>query len=50
MRDWRCVYFENIIGQMVMAVFAYIYHQSFVASQSISVESILDQVGSFPYY
>lgn len=30
--------------QMVMAVFAYIYHQSFVASQSISVESILDQI------
>lgn len=29
---------------MVMAVFAYIYHQSFVVSQSISVETILDQV------
>ncbi|KAI8031482.1 Phosphatidate cytidylyltransferase 1 [Camellia lanceoleosa] len=28
---------------MVMAVFAYIYHQSFVASQSLSVEMILDQ-------
>lgn len=30
--------------QMVMAVFAYIYHQSFVVSQSISIETILDQV------
>ncbi|KAI7999483.1 Phosphatidate cytidylyltransferase 1 [Camellia lanceoleosa] len=30
--------------QMVMAVFAYIYHQSFVASQSLSVEMILDQI------
>lgn len=30
--------------QMVMAVFAYIYHQSFVVSQSVSVETILDQI------
>ncbi|XP_052203027.1 phosphatidate cytidylyltransferase 1-like [Diospyros lotus] len=30
--------------QMVMAVFAYIYHQSFVVPQSFSVEMILDQV------
>ncbi|KAI9085353.1 hypothetical protein K1719_032730 [Acacia pycnantha] len=30
--------------QMVMAVFAYIYHQSFVASQSLTVEMILDQI------
>ena len=30
--------------QMVMAVFAYIYHQSFVVPQSISIETILDQV------
>ncbi|KAL8129773.1 LOW QUALITY PROTEIN: hypothetical protein V2J09_018928 [Rumex salicifolius] len=30
--------------QMVMAVFAYIYHQSFVITQSLSVESILDQI------
>ncbi|KAL3507714.1 hypothetical protein ACH5RR_033096 [Cinchona calisaya] len=30
--------------QMVMAVFAYIYHQSFVVPQSISVETILDQI------
>ncbi|XP_031745522.1 phosphatidate cytidylyltransferase 1 isoform X1 [Cucumis sativus] len=30
--------------QMVMAVFSYIYHQSFVVSQSITVESIIDQV------
>lgn len=30
--------------QMVMAVFAYIYHQSFVMPQSFSVEMILDQV------
>lgn len=40
-----------------MAVFAYIYHQSFVVPQSVSVEMILDQVLSlhfynnyFPYY
>jgi len=30
--------------QMVMAVFAYIYHQSFVVPQSLSVERILDQI------
>ncbi|KAJ8751659.1 hypothetical protein K2173_025818 [Erythroxylum novogranatense] len=30
--------------QMVMAVFAYIYHQSFVVPQSISVEMILEQI------
>ncbi|GMH31505.1 hypothetical protein Nepgr_033348 [Nepenthes gracilis] len=30
--------------QMVMAVFAYIYHQSFVIPQSLSVEMILDQI------
>ncbi|KAL5576325.1 hypothetical protein UlMin_018024 [Ulmus minor] len=30
--------------QMVMAVFAYIYHQSFIVSQSVSVETILDQI------
>ncbi|XP_045802654.1 phosphatidate cytidylyltransferase 1-like [Trifolium pratense] len=30
--------------QMVMAVFAYIYHQSFVVLQSLSVEMILDQI------
>ncbi|XP_074583138.1 phosphatidate cytidylyltransferase 1-like [Curcuma longa] len=30
--------------QMVMAVFAYIYHQSFVMSQSFSVEMIFDQI------
>ncbi|XP_021909468.1 phosphatidate cytidylyltransferase 2-like [Carica papaya] len=30
--------------QMVMAVFAYIYHQSFIEPQSISVEMILDQI------
>ncbi|KAM3356491.1 hypothetical protein P3S68_023205 [Capsicum galapagoense] len=30
--------------QMVMAVFAYIYHQSFVAPQNLSVEMILDQI------
>ncbi|KAK4764856.1 hypothetical protein SAY86_025946 [Trapa natans] len=30
--------------QMVMAVFAYIYHQSFVVPQSLSVEMILDQI------
>lgn len=29
---------------MVMAVFAYIYHQSFVVPQNFSVEIILDQV------
>lgn len=27
-----------------MAVFAYIYHQSFITPQSVSVEMILDQV------
>lgn len=30
--------------QMVMAVFAYIYHQSFVVPQSLSVEMIMDQI------
>ncbi|KAL5574793.1 hypothetical protein UlMin_016492 [Ulmus minor] len=30
--------------QMVMAVFAYIYHQSFIVSRSVSVETILDQI------
>ncbi|XP_043691297.1 phosphatidate cytidylyltransferase 1-like isoform X2 [Telopea speciosissima] len=30
--------------QMVMAVFAYIYHQSFVVHESYSVEMILDQI------
>lgn len=30
--------------QMVMAVFAYIYHQSFVKSQSFSVETIVEQI------
>uniref|UniRef100_A0A5B6Z9Z0 Phosphatidate cytidylyltransferase n=1 Tax=Davidia involucrata TaxID=16924 RepID=A0A5B6Z9Z0_DAVIN len=30
--------------QMVMAVFAYIYHQSFVIPQSLSVDMILDQI------
>ncbi|XP_038882448.1 phosphatidate cytidylyltransferase 1 [Benincasa hispida] len=30
--------------QMVMAVFAYIYHQSFIVAQNISVDTILDQI------
>ncbi|KAH7572604.1 hypothetical protein ACOSP7_015794 [Xanthoceras sorbifolium] len=30
--------------QMVMAVFAYIYHQSFVVPQSLSVEMIVEQI------
>uniref|UniRef100_A0A7N1A1H5 Phosphatidate cytidylyltransferase n=1 Tax=Kalanchoe fedtschenkoi TaxID=63787 RepID=A0A7N1A1H5_KALFE len=30
--------------QMVMAVFAYIYHQSFIATQSVSFDMILDQI------
>ncbi|CAD5182980.1 unnamed protein product [Musa acuminata subsp. malaccensis] len=30
--------------QMMMAVFAYIYHQSFVVSQGFPVEMILDQI------
>uniref|UniRef100_A0A7C9DKJ5 Phosphatidate cytidylyltransferase n=1 Tax=Opuntia streptacantha TaxID=393608 RepID=A0A7C9DKJ5_OPUST len=30
--------------QMVMAVFAYIYHQSFVKPQSFSVEAIVEQI------
>ncbi|KAL7124049.1 hypothetical protein ABFS83_14G022600 [Erythranthe nasuta] len=30
--------------QMVMAVFAYIYHQSFIVQQSLSIEMIIDQI------
>lgn len=30
--------------QMVMAIFAYIYYQSFIASQDNPVEMILDQI------
>lgn len=30
--------------QMVMAVFAYIYHQSFIVAQSVSLEMIFDQI------
>nr|VDD49219.1 unnamed protein product [Brassica oleracea] len=30
--------------QMVMAVFAYIYHQSFVVPESLSVDKLLDQI------
>ncbi|KAL2508626.1 Phosphatidate cytidylyltransferase 2 [Forsythia ovata] len=30
--------------QMVMAVFAYIYHQSFVAPQSTTIEMLMDQI------
>ncbi|XP_044496120.1 phosphatidate cytidylyltransferase 2 [Mangifera indica] len=30
--------------QMVMAVFAYIYHQSFVVAQTLSVEMILEEI------
>ncbi|CAH2078266.1 unnamed protein product [Thlaspi arvense] len=30
--------------QMVMAVFAYIYHQSFVVTQGLSVDKLLDQI------
>ncbi|XP_057960722.1 phosphatidate cytidylyltransferase 1 isoform X2 [Malania oleifera] len=30
--------------QMVMAVFAYIYHQSFIMAQNLSVETILEQI------
>ncbi|KAG8658262.1 hypothetical protein MANES_03G136500v8 [Manihot esculenta] len=30
--------------QMIMAVFAYIYHQSFVFQQDYSVETVLDQI------
>jgi len=29
---------------MVMAVFAYIYHQSFVVPEVLSVDKLLDQV------
>ncbi|KAJ0018472.1 hypothetical protein Pint_09705 [Pistacia integerrima] len=29
---------------MVMAVFSYIYHQSFVVAQTLSVEIILEQI------
>lgn len=35
---------------MVMAVFAYIYHQSFVVPQNLSVEMILDQVLCWCYF
>ncbi|KAB2600857.1 phosphatidate cytidylyltransferase-like [Pyrus ussuriensis x Pyrus communis] len=30
--------------QMVMAIFAYIYHQSFIVPQSLSVDMIIDQI------
>eukprot|EP00494_Astrolonche_serrata_P001814 UN01820 len=30
--------------QMVMAVFAYIYHQSFISPHNFSVDTILDQI------
>ncbi|KAL8515620.1 hypothetical protein ACS0TY_014349 [Phlomoides rotata] len=30
--------------QMVIAVFAYIYHQSFIVPQSLSIEMIMDQI------
>jgi phosphatidate cytidylyltransferase len=30
--------------QMVMAVFAYIYHQSFVVPEVLSVDKLLDQI------
>ncbi|KAB1212765.1 Phosphatidate cytidylyltransferase [Morella rubra] len=33
-----------ILPEMVMAVFAYIYHQSFVVQQSLSVDRILEQI------
>ncbi|RWW80527.1 hypothetical protein BHE74_00011134, partial [Ensete ventricosum] len=36
-----------IVLQMVMAVFAYIYHQSFVMPPSFSLEMFLDQVSWF---
>lgn len=35
------------IMQMVMAVFAYIYHQSFIVPQSLSIEMIMDQVCTY---
>ncbi|KAB5520026.1 hypothetical protein DKX38_024345 [Salix brachista] len=36
--------------QMVMAVFAYIYHQSFVVPQSVSVDMLMEQIPrSLPY-
>lgn len=34
----------DLLMQMVMAVFAYIYHQSFIVAQSVSVGMIFDQV------
>ncbi|KAF7121300.1 hypothetical protein RHSIM_Rhsim13G0146800 [Rhododendron simsii] len=34
----------SLFVQMVMAVFAYIYHQSFISPQSLSVDRILDQI------
>ncbi|CAK7351585.1 unnamed protein product [Dovyalis caffra] len=36
--------------QMVMAVFAYIYHQSFVVPESVSVDMLMEQImGSLPF-
>lgn len=34
---------------MVMAVFAFIYHQSFIIPETLSVEMILDQVCLSPF-
>ncbi|RVW29987.1 Retrovirus-related Pol polyprotein from transposon TNT 1-94 [Vitis vinifera] len=46
LRGPRIKYICNKLGayDMVMAVFAYIYHQSFVVPQSYSVEMILNQI------
>lgn len=38
------LFLRYFLLQMVMAVFAYIYHQSFVMPQSFSVQVILEQV------
>lgn len=35
--------------QMVMAVFAYIYHQSFVVPQDYTVEMIMDEVITYSH-
>lgn len=35
---------DGLLTQMVMAVFSYIYYQSFIAPHHYSIESFLDQV------
>ncbi|XP_077214317.1 phosphatidate cytidylyltransferase 3-like [Tasmannia lanceolata] len=39
----------KVCRDMVMTVFAYIYHQSFVMQRSYSVEMILDQIRNLSF-